>query len=352
MDESLKLSEQNYQYLFDNASDAIWIHDLNGFIVVANKASERLTGYPQHQLIGKNVRDFLAEGSLNMASEVRQQLLSGDEVNQHYEQQLIRRDGTIRTMKMATSLVVIDDEPRGFQNIAQDITEEKQLQENMHFYIQLITRAQEDERKRISRELHDDVSSCLILLTQQLDRIMATSRPRLSRAQEDNLEKVRTQAVEALERLRRCARDLRPHILDDMGLIAALEWMAEDIGTNHGIKINVDVTGDEPALVSEEQVTLFRIAQEALNNIWRHAKASKASIKVEFEKTRIRITITDDGQGFQVPQKIESLASSSRLGIMGMLERARLFGGTLTVNSELGKGTRIVAELKVSEVQK
>ncbi len=478
----LELTEQDYRYLFENASDAIWVHDMEGNIVDANKACEKLTGFTSQELLGKNVREFVTGEFLDLAREVHHKLLNGEEITQPYEQRLLRKNGTIGTMKMATSLVIIDGEPRGFQHVArdvteeksaeemlskiidgspipsfvvnkqhkvthwniaieslsgargqeivgtdeqwrafynekrpamadlivdgapaeeieayyrgkykkshlidgayeaedffpalgehgkwlhftaspiknkggeiigaietlQDITEEKQLQENMHFYAQLITRAQEDERKRIARELHDDVSSSLLLLIQGLDTIIPSNRPRLSTVLKEELEILRSQAVEALEHLRRCAQDLRPRILDDLGLVAALEWMAEDMGKNYGIKARVEVIGAERGLLAEVQLLLFRIAQEALSNIRRHAEASTATVKLELGDDNIRMTVSDDGKGFEVPQRIEDLASVGRLGIMGMYERARLLRGTLEIKSELGKGTQAVAEV-------
>jgi len=482
MEAGFELTEQNYRYLFENASDAMWVQDMKGNIVDANRACEKLTGFTRQELLGKNVDEFLTGEFLDLAREVHRKLLNEEEITQPYEQRLVTMDGTVRTMKMATSLVIIDGETVGFQHIArditeeksggemlskitngspipsfvinkqhkvthwntaieslsgissqeiigtdeqwrsfyaekrpamadlivdgasadeieayywgkykkshlidgayeaedffpdlgesgkwlhftaspikneggeiigaietlQDITEEKQLQENMRFYVQLITKAQEDERKRIARELHDDVSSSLLILTQRLDTIIPSNRLRKSQALKENLEILRSQAIEALERLRRCAQDLRPRILDDLGLIAALEWMAEDTEKNYGIKAHVDVIGTERGLSTEVQLLLFRIAQEALSNIRRHAEASTATVKLEFRDDNIRMTVSDNGKGFEVPQRIEDLAGVGRLGIMGMYERAQLLGGALEIKSKLGEGTQVVAEL-------
>ena len=178
----------------------------------------------------------------------------------------------------------------------------------MRFYVQLITKAQEEERKRIARELHDDVSPLLLLLIQRLDTIIPSKRPKQSLELKEKLESLRSQAVEALEQLRCCAQDLRPRILDDLGLAAALEWMAEDMEENCGIKAHVEVIGNE----GNDNITM---------------------------------TVSDNGKGFELPQRIEDLASVGRLGIMGMYERARLLRGTLDIKSELGKGTQVVVKL-------
>ena len=240
-----------------------------------------------------------------------------------------------------------DGEIIGAIETLQDVTEEKVLQENRRYYVQLITKAQEEERKRIARELHDDVSSSLLLLTQGLDKIVSGSRPRPSQAFKEQLESLRSRAVEALDLLRRFAQELRPRILDDLGLIPALEWMAEDMGKSYQIKTHVEVTGIERILPDEAQLLLFRIAQEALSNTRKHAEASKAMIKLNFEDENITMTVSDNGKGFEVPQKMEDLASIGRLGIIGMSERAHLLGGTLEIKSELGEGTHVIARLSL-----
>ena len=227
----------------------------------------------------------------------------------------------------------------------QDITEEKQLHENLHFYVQLITKAQEDERKRIARELHDDVSSSLLLLIQRLDAMASSKRPNLSHALKRSLEDLRNQAVVTLDNLRRCAQDLRPRILDDLGLIAALEWIAEDMTENQGIDTDVKVVGVEQTLPAETQLLLFRIVQEALSNTRRHAQASEAQVVIEFGEGRTKVTISDNGQGFELSGGVDDLPRSGKLGLAGILERARLLGGTLEVKSTPGKGTTLILEV-------
>ncbi|GAI53051.1 unnamed protein product, partial [marine sediment metagenome] len=226
----------------------------------------------------------------------------------------------------------------------QDITEEKQLEENTRYYVQLITRAQEEERKRIARVLHDEVAPSLLLITQRLDTTTSGTRPRLPESLKENLEGLRSQAIEALEGLRRCAQDLRPGILDDLGLIAALEWMTEELVKDYGIDAHLEIVGTEHTLPAEVQLLLFRIAQEALSNIRRHAKASMAVVKLEFGDNKIKMTVSDNGKGLELPTRVEDLAGTGKLGIIGMYERARLLGGTLVVNSELGKGTKVIVE--------
>lgn len=348
METKFGLTEQSYRYLFENASDAMWVHDMEGNIIDANKADESISGYNRDELIGRNAAQFLTDESLALAREVRRKLLSGEELEQPYEQRLIRKDGTVRVVNIATSPFIIGGEVRGFLHVARDITEERRLQENMRFYVQQITQAQEDERKRIARELHDDVAPSLLIVIQHLNAIISGTRPKLSKMISENLEDLRVKATEALENLHRYAQDLRPRILDDLGLVPALEWMTEELA-KHNIDARAEVVGIEPTLSPEVQLLLFRIAQEALNNARRHAGASAVVVKLEFESDKVRMTISDNGKGFQLPSRAEELASTGRLGIIGMYERARLAGGTLGIQSELGKGTQVIAEIPLSE---
>ncbi|GAH74602.1 unnamed protein product, partial [marine sediment metagenome] len=190
----------------------------------------------------------------------------------------------------------------------QDITEEKQLQENMRYYVQLITRAQEEERRRIARELHDEVAPHMLLITQRLDTITSSPRPRLPESLKEKLEDLRTKTVEALDSLQGFAQDLRPRILDDLGLVAALEWMTEELAKNYQIKAGVEIKGTERTLPAEVQLLLFRIAQEALSNIRRHAQASMAVVKLKFGDNKIEMTVSDNGKGFELPTRVEDLA--------------------------------------------
>jgi len=346
METKFKLTEQDYQYLFDNASDAMWVHDMKGNFLEANKAFEKLTGYTLEEWTGMNITQFLNAESLALARKVRRKLLNREAIEQPYEQQFFLKDGLIRAVKMSSSPIIIGGKVRGFQHVARDITEEKQLHENMRFYVQQVTKAQEEERKRVARDLHDDVAPSLLLLIQRLDAV-TSSTPRLSTSLTNKLEDLYTYAAAALENLRRSAQDLRPRIIDDLGLVASLEWMAENFIKDYGIDTQVKVTGVQQDLPNEVPLLLFRIAQEALTNIRRHAEASRAWVTLEFGDKKTVLTIKDNGKGFEMPQRMGDLASLGKLGLAGMQERARLIDGTLIVQSEVGAGT--IVTLRVPE---
>ena len=349
MKSRFRLTEENYRYMFDNASDAMWVHNTDGEILAANKACEELTGYTQEELIGMNMMRLFTTESLDVSREVRHKLFEGEDFKQPYEKKLIRKDGTTRILMTAASLVVIDKEVAGIQHVARDVTRERQLAESLRYYVQQITRAQEGERKRIARELHDDASQPLLLLVQRLDTIVSSLSQKKFATLREKLEDLRNQAVESLEGLRRSAQHLRPRILDDLGLIPALEWVAEDLHKNYDIDVRVIVDGEPCELPEEFQLLLFRIVQEALSNVRRHSKASKVGVELEFRQDKITLIVHDNGVGFEPPEEFADLAGYGKLGLAGMQERARLLSGSLEVRTESGKGTRVIVEAPIRE---
>ena len=233
------------------------------------------------------------------------------------------------------------------EQIARDATTEKQMRESLSYYLQQVTLAQEEERRRIARELHDETAQDLVALSRRLDTLASTGEA-LSPRDKMLLDELRQQADTALEGVRRFSQDLRPSILDDLGLVPALEWLASDLEQHFGIAIEATVTGSVPRFASEVELVLFRIAQEALRNVWKHAEASRAWVTLAYADDTTVLTVEDDGKGFEVPEKVEDLAALGRLGLVGMQERCRLIGCKFEVESEPGKGTKITVALPTS----
>ena len=345
----LRVSEERYRDLFENANDAIWVHDLEGNITAANEASERLTGYTLEELrlTNKlNVSEFLSEESLNLAKEIRRKLLADEPVAQPYEQHIIRKDNTNVVLMVTTNLVTEGRKPVAFQHIARDVTEELRMRENQRFYLQQITRAQEEERERIARELHDDTVQYLVVLARQLDDL-ANSSKSMSKEDKAYLENLRQQTNSIMDGVRRLSHDLRPATLDRLGLVAALEWLASSMEKLSGIDVKVEKSGTERRLPGEVELVMFRIAQEALSNVRRHSRANNAEVMVEFDDKKVRMTIRDNGRGFALPEKVDDLLKKGKLGLAGMQERIQLLNGSLKIESQPGKGTTVVIEAPI-----
>ena len=217
------------------------------------------------------------------------------------------------------------------------------MQENLRYYLQQVTKAQEEERKRISHELHDETIQALVVLSRRLDNL-ASDKKRLPEEHRRNLAEIWQQTNDVIREIRRLSQDLRPAALDRLGLVPALEWLASEVTGYSGINTDVSVLGNVRRFSGEVELVLFRITQEALRNVWRHSGASTAKIKVEFEEDRVRIMISDDGKGFRIPERMVDYARDGKLGLAGMQERAQLIGGTLEVSSREGKGTTVVIE--------
>jgi PAS domain S-box-containing protein len=346
MTEQLSQSERYYRELFKSAQDAIWIQNLLGFITDANEAGEIMTGYSREELSGADVRKFLAPESLKVAKEVRRCLLSGERLDQPYDQRVIRKDGSEAYLKLSTSLITVEGKPISFQHIGRDVSQERRMQENLRFYIQQITKAQEKERLRIAQELHDSTAQSLITLLHQLDGLLH-DKAGLPMSEARNLWGIHEGIKDILQEVRYLSRDLRPSILDDVGLLPALQWMTRELRAECEIETDLQVHGIEQRFSPEAEVLLFRIVQEALRNAARHAQASMVKVNIEFSDAKITTTVEDNGKGFELPENIGDLSRTGKLGLVGMQERAQLLGGSLRLQSELGKGTTIIVEAPI-----
>jgi signal transduction histidine kinase len=204
---------------------------------------------------------------------------------------------------------------------------------------QATVQAQEAERRRVARQLHDELAQSLTGLLMSLDALA----PRLARSDADvrkQLERTRAIVATALDQTRRLILDLRPSMLDDMGLVSATRWYAESHLSDRGALVVFQSEGPARRLSSEIETALFRIAQEAIHNVARHAGARQAAVRLLWTAESVTLVVEDDGRGFE-PAAVRVDASGTGLGLLGMRERADLVGGHLAVTSQPGAGTRI-----------
>jgi signal transduction histidine kinase len=201
--------------------------------------------------------------------------------------------------------------------------------------------AQEDERKRIARELHDETSQGLAVLAMGIEAAQDTLRSgKLPR-----LEEVKALAVRTLEDVHRLILDLRPSVLDDLGLLSAIRWYAERHLESRGLSVRCEF-GEMRRLPPELETALFRICQETMSNVARHAQATAVLIQVGIEGDEVVVEIEDDGQGFD--QDAAARQEGRRpWGLMGIRERAEILGGVARVESAPGQGTRVEVRIPV-----
>ncbi len=216
-------------------------------------------------------------------------------------------------------------------------------QEGLHDYIGAITSAQEEERLRLARELHDDTIQSVIALKQRVGLSLKSVRDHVARQSLTELEAL---AEQTIENLRRLTRALRPIYLEDLGLATALEMLARETSQSNQVEVVFNRSGTERRLPSEVELALYRIAQEALNNVVHHAQAKRAAVNITFEN-EIKLEVSDNGIGFDVPKSPTAFAPGGHFGLLGMRERADLIGARLTVQSEPGRGTRLSLRLAI-----
>ncbi|MFZ6029223.1 MAG: sensor histidine kinase [Chloroflexota bacterium] len=209
-------------------------------------------------------------------------------------------------------------------------------QASLHGYIGAITAAQEEERRRLARELHDDTIQALIALKQRIQL------RQLDFAHEAaGLQEIATLTEQAIENLRRLTRALRPIYLEDLGLVTALEMLAREMGTAANLPVAFQCQGTERRLEPAAELALYRMAQEALSNVVRHAQASHATLHITFTPQTVTVQVVDDGKGFDVPKSPAEFAPGGHYGLLGLYERAELIGARLEIRSTPGTGTQV-----------
>ncbi|HZP90787.1 MAG TPA: ATP-binding protein [Actinomycetota bacterium] len=218
----------------------------------------------------------------------------------------------------------------------------REEEESLQGLLRKTLTAQEEERRRISRELHDETSQVLSALMMNID--LLGNQVGVSESSRVRIEAVKALAEEAARNLDKMMLELRPALLDELGLIAALRWYAAQVGDLWSVPVEFDghYTGRLPDPV---EVAAFRIVQEAVSNCVRHSKASRIRVRVTVDETSLHLEVSDDGIGFDVAAESARARSGEAVGLMGMRERAELVGGTLTVSSTIGVGTTVAADI-------
>ena len=236
------------------------------------------------------------------------------------------------------------------QTLVQMARQIRAYEASIHSYLGMLTRGQEDERRRLARELHDDTVQALIALDQQAQLAQLALRKGAPEVGE-RLAGVRRMTTALIADIRRVVRALRPIYLEDLGLLPAMEMLIRDMETTAGVKAVFVTEGAVVRLPPEHEIAVYRIAQEALSNIVRHAAAKTVQVRVQFEPGPVperrvfRLRIADDGKGFSRSERVGDLAAVGHYGLMGMQERADLIGARLSVQSAPGRGTTVELRL-------
>ena len=347
-----KESEERYRRIFENAAEGIFQTTLDGKYVAVNPALARTYGYDSP--------DDMIAGITNIASQLYVdpgrrdefiRLIQAQGEVTGFEALVYRKDGSfiwiaenVRALRDPAGVLV------GYEGMVENITERKLAERRLLDTLDQVrtlsgrlTTVQEEERTRIARELHDELGvrlTCLKIDLSRLHTMMSEGAGAGARKKAGNKIRSMVEQIDTtIASVQRLVTELRPAVLDDLGLVAAIEWQCQDFQKRTGIPCTCVTSADDIAMEPERATALFRICQEALTNTARHAQATAVTIKLESRSDFLQLVVADNGVG--IPDT--KVSNRRSLGLLGMKERVALFGGEITIQSNPGKGTTITA---------
>jgi PAS domain S-box-containing protein len=334
--------------VFELVPVAIWITDVEN-IVFANQACARLFGAAARDaLIGRSILSLLAPQSHAKVREAMAQALADAGAVATLNESIARLDGQVREVVIAVAALP-DHGRTAVQMVITDITEraleEREMERSRRQLRRLsasMVTAREDERRRIARELHDELGQRLTALKMELSTLGAQAT---GPAADNRIAAMLEMVDETVASVRRIATELRPLMLDDLGLIAAIEWLANGWAARMGIAVRLRLGKRDPDIDDAAAIALYRMVQEALTNIARHAQASEVRIELRQRAGELRLTVQDNGVGFAEV----SMYREGSHGLMGIRERAYMLGGELEIGNARGGGGRITVRLPLRD---
>lgn len=336
---ALRESEERYRELFENARDAIYVNDLEGNYIRVNRATETLTGYRREEIVGHNLIDFVAATNVR---DVRESFFAklAEQGETTYEVDVITKDARRVPVEVRSRAIYENGVMVAVQSTARDITEHKLAQNALQMFSRQLIEAQEDERRRIARELHDQIGQVLTAVKMNLHTAQQGSQAsEITPYIKDNIEAV----DEALRLVRDLSVDLRPPVLDDFGLVTALRWYVDRYTKRTGLEVDmvIELPDEDERFFRELETACFRIAQEALTNIVRHAQASHVVLQLVKDENDLLLSVKDNGLGFDVESLRKRAPRAATLGLISMQERAHAAGGNIEIDSVISQGTEV-----------
>jgi PAS domain S-box-containing protein len=349
-EESKQESESTARALFEAAAQAIFIIDKDGKIVMVNPAAEKILGYAANELLGKPIEILIPDALHGVHVEHRKVYFEKPQQRSMgigLELQAKRRDGSqffaeislsyIRTGRETLAVAFLTD-------VSKRRTDEiaiRQQKDDLRLLAGRLMTAQDDERRRIARDLHDDLSQKLAYLAMDIGKILANpaALPVTS-----ELRPLQLRAAEAADTVRRISHQLHPSILDDIGLEAAIEQYCDEFQARSGIVTHFTSGAMPDSIPRDVARSMYHIFQECLRNVSKHAKTQQASVKLEVLDNHLRLTVKDEGVGLRE----ERSGPRTSIGLIGMKERALLVNGTLNIQSQAGEGTEVTVTVPLS----
>jgi len=328
--------------LLNLANDAIFVRTLDDKITYWNQGAERLYGWTRAEVLQKTPHQILRTEFPQPFEEIKAQLLRDGQWQGELTHS--KRDGSRITVASRWSMWWSPEgKPLGFLEVNSDITERKRAEEGLRTISGRLLQMQDDERRRIARELHDSAGQTLVALDMNLASIQREAKqlsPQALKTCSESLDLVK----ELSRELRTISHLLHPPLLDEAGLPSAVRWYVEGFAERSKIRVNLDLDANLGRLSSECETAIFRIVQESLTNIHRHSGSPTASISISRTRRQVRLEVHDQGKGISVQKQRNSGSMKRGVGIQGMNERVRQLGGRLQINSGKG-GTSVVAIL-------
>ena len=334
-EEALRESEDRLRRFFDATFEGIILH-ADGVVLDVNRAAADMFGYAPEEMVGLSILDL---GAPESREEVRRRVLAGDEAP--YEAVGLRKDGSTFPGELRGKATAYRGRPARVTAV-RDVTARRRAEAELREHaqrLQLLSRrlleVQEEERRRLARELHDEVAQVLVGLDYGLELARRADGPQ----RDASLAGLQALVKELAREVRDTSLLLRPSMLDDLGLGPALDWLCRRFAEQAGLPVELDRAGLTGRLPAEVETAAYRIVQEALTNAVRHGRADRASVRVGLAGGVLSLRVEDRGAGF------DAAGTAPGGGLAGMAERVALLGGRLAVESAPGAGTRIAVEL-------
>jgi PAS domain S-box-containing protein len=354
MERMLRDSEERYRDFYENAPDMYHSINRDGIIIYCNETEARMLGYKKEEIIGRPISDFYTERTKKI-HEKEFPALKYKSVHVDVEREFVRKDGTTFTASLNISTEVDEKgELIKTKTVGRDLTERRRLEELKESQKQLrslsayLERAREEEKKRIARQIHDELGHALT--TMGLDLSWLSSR--LSK-ERDSLDidslMVRTQAMSELidstvQTVQRISSELIPGVLDHLGLTEAIKWQVDKFRKRTGIQYDITVEPENIMLDQNSSLTVFRIFQETLTNIIRHSEATAVLVELSERDDMLTLEVKDNGRGIGE----DRISSPESLGLIGIRERARILGGRAAIYGSQEKGTTVKVIIPVN----
>jgi len=350
LERSLHRSEKRFQDLAESTFNWVWEVDVQGRYIYSNPIVESITGYHHDEVIGKYFYDFFSNQDKEALKTSLFQIVAEVKPITAFDTIFIRKDGF--EIIMETNGVPFFDKAGnllGYRGISRDISERKRAETHIHNLSQQLINAQETERQMISYELHDRVAQDLSVSKIECDMLLK-HQPGLQSHVKEKLLAISNCLQGVITSVRDLSYDLRPPVLDEMGIAEALKVYCEEFSKKNGVKIDFQSAGLRLFDMDyNTEIHIYRLVQEGLNNIRKHAHATQVNIMLMGASPNIIFSIEDNGKGFDVKARELALSSEKRLGLRSMKERVNLLGGQMTIQSRPMKGTKIFIKIPFKE---